>query len=246
MGGVSPCGQQVMHQGDDDLSTPKIGKGYRHRYHRSDIRAMTMFDKLKGAAARGYAVKIQVGRSDMTTRYVVRSFALTLCLLFLARADSAKAADEDFTDVIGGACVPDSGTVRAGVYETRGFGVGFTGDSTGMIRLLCPYHLLGSTPWSRAKIGITLLSVIDDDGMEVGARVRAHLRRAGLGSNTAITIGTCDSNTSSITGPHIMICFGPLYAQKIGESYWWEVVIERTNPRVNVEFLAVGMRYYYP
>jgi hypothetical protein len=24
---------------------------------------------------------------------------------------------------------------------------------------------------------------------------------------------------------------------------WWDVLIERTDPRVNVEFLSVGMRY---
>ena len=89
-----------------------------------------------------------------------------------------------------------------------------------------------------------MLSVIDQDGMEVGARVRANLHRAALGSNVAITIGTCDSNTSTLTGPHNMACFLPSYTAKINESYWWEIVIERTNPRLNVEFLAVGMRYY--
>jgi hypothetical protein len=41
-----------------------------------------------------------------------------------------------------------------------------------------------------------------------------------------------------------MGCFGPAYAAQINESYWWDVLIERTNPRVNVEFLSVGMRYY--
>ncbi len=76
----------------------------------------------------------------MTTRYVPAGFALALCLLFLAIADRARAADVDVTDVIGGACVPDSATVRAGLYETAGFGVRF-GSGTGRIRLLCPYHL---------------------------------------------------------------------------------------------------------
>jgi hypothetical protein len=89
-----------------------------------------------------------------------------------------------------------------------------------------------------------MLSTIDQDGMEAGARVRANLRRAALGSNAWIPIGTCDSNTSSITGPKNMACFLPAYTAKINESYWWEVVIERANPRVNVEFLSVGMRYY--
>jgi hypothetical protein len=178
----------------------------------------------------------------MTTRYVVRCFTLALCSLFLAGVESAQAKDVDITDVIGGGCVPDSATIRAGVYETRGFGVGFSGNNTGKIRLLCPYHLHSDA--LGAKIGIIFLSVIDDDGMEVGARVRAHLRRASLASNVALTIGSCDSNTSNFPGPHNMGCFGPSHTLKINESYWWEIVIERTNPRVNVEFLSVGMRYY--
>jgi hypothetical protein len=41
-----------------------------------------------------------------------------------------------------------------------------------------------------------------------------------------------------------MACFLPSYTTKINESYWWEVLIERTNRGVNVEFLSVGMRYY--
>jgi len=177
----------------------------------------------------------------VTRRYFPVGFALALCLHFLAAANSTKAADVDLTDVIGGACVPDSATVRAGLYETAGFSVRF-GSGTGRIRLLCPYHLhsdaIGST------IGITMMSFIDQDGMEVGARVRANLRRAKLGTNIAITIGTCDSNTSSITGPTNIACFMPPYTTQINESYWWEVLIDRSDPRVNVEFLMVGMRYY--
>jgi hypothetical protein len=183
-----------------------------------------------------------MGGSDMT-RYLATAFALALCLLFLARADSAQAATGvEITDLVGGACVPDSATVRAGVYETAGFGVRFGGNGAGKIRLFCPYHV--QFEGIGKKIGLIFLSVIDQDGMEVGARVRAHLRRAALGSNVAITIGTCDSNTSNITGPHNMAGFGPSHTLKINESYWWEIVIERTNPRVNIEFLAVGMRYY--
>ena len=163
-------------------------------------------------------------------------------MLAMASTNLAHATDADITDLIGGACVPDSATIRAGIHETAGFGVRFSGSSTGRIRLLCPYHLHYSA--LGGKIGLIFLSVIDDDGMEAGARVRAHLRRAGIGSNVAITIGTCDANTSNFPGPHNMGCFGPSHTLKINESYWWEVIIERTTPRVNVEFLAVGMRYY--
>ena len=42
---------------------------------------------------------------------------------------------------------------------------------------------------------------------------------------------------------HNVSCTFPAYTIKINESYWWDVTIERTNPRVNVEFLSVGMRY---
>jgi hypothetical protein len=174
----------------------------------------------------------------MTTRYVLGYFMLVLCSLW---AESAQANLDGPLDLIGGVCVPDSATVRAGVYETRGFGVGFSGDSTGKIRLLCPFNVTASL--IGAKIGITFLSVIDQDGMEVGARVRATFRHAALGSNVAITNGTCDSNTSSIAGPHNIACFFPSYTIKINESYWWDIEIERTDPKVNVEFLGVGMRY---
>src|SRR5262249_5464658 len=177
----------------------------------------------------------------MTTRYVLAGFALALCLHFLTTADSAKAQDVDLTDVIGGACVPDSATVRAGFYETAGFGVRF-GSGTGRIRLLCPYHLHSDAIGSR--IGITMMSFIDQDGMEVGARVRANLRFARLGTNIAITIGTCDSNTSNITGPTNIACFMPPHTATINESYWWEILIDRSDPRVNVEFLMMGMRYF--
>ena len=70
------------------------------------------------------------------------------------------------------------------------------------------------------------------------------LRRARLGTNIAVTIGTCDSNTSSITGPTNIACFMPPYKTQINESYWWEILIDCSDPRVNVEFLMVGMRYY--
>jgi hypothetical protein len=177
----------------------------------------------------------------MIMRYIRANLALALalCLHLLAIAKPVKA--RDITDVIGGACVPDSATVRAGLYQTAGFGVRF-GSGTGRIRLLCPYHLHSDT---RGKqIGITMMSFIDQDGMEVGTRVRAILRRAQLGSNVAITIGTCDSNTSSITGPSNRACFMPAYTTQINESYWWEILIDRSVPNLNVEFLMVGMRYY--
>ena len=165
----------------------------------------------------------------------LRLLALTLSLL---SSDMASARP---LDQIGGVCVPDSATLRAGLYETRGFGIGFGGNNTGRIRLLCPFNVTGDMIGT--KIGITFLSVIDDDGTGTGARVVATFRHAGLASNIAITNGSCDSNTSGFPGPHNVSCRFDPYIIKINESYWWDVLIERSDPRVNVEFRSVGMRY---
>jgi hypothetical protein len=166
--------------------------------------------------------------------------AVLVVSTLLLGAPSARAGDGPL-DEIGGVCVPDSATVRAGLYETRGFGVGFSGNATGKIRLLCPFNITASM--LGAKVGITFLNVIDGDGTAGSARVTATFRHAALASNVAITNGTCDSNTSSFPGPHNVSCTFPAYTIKINESYWWDVSIERANPRVNVEFLGVGMRY---
>ena len=110
---------------------------------------------------------MNVGRLHMTIRYAVTFFALAFCSVFLGRADLARANDDMPLDQVGGVCVPDSATIRAGGYETRGFGVGFSGASTGSIRLLCPItvtaNMLG------AKIGLIFMSVIDGDGMNTGS-----------------------------------------------------------------------------
>jgi hypothetical protein len=174
----------------------------------------------------------------MTTRQAAAA-ALTISLLLIG-VPSARAVDGPL-DQVGGVCVPDSATVRAGLYETRGFGVGFSGNSTGKIRLLCPFNVTGNIIGT--KIGITFLNVIDDDGKKTEARVTATFRHAALASNVAITNGTCDSNTSSFPGPHNVSCTFAADTIKLNESYWWDVSIERSNPRVNVEFLGVGMRY---
>lgn len=181
---------------------------------------------------------IQHGGLEITTRRAVAAGLATS--LFLIGVPSARAADGPL-DEIGGVCVPDSATVRAGPYETRGFGIGFSGNRTGKIRLLCPFNVTENMIGT--KLGITFMNVIDDDGTGTGARVSATFRHAALASNVAVTNGTCDSNTSSFPGPHNVSCTFASYPIKINESYWWDVSIERTNPRVNVEFLSVGMRY---
>jgi hypothetical protein len=176
----------------------------------------------------------------MSTRYARSFLAFALGSVLLASGNAVHAVDAPL-DQIGGVCVPDGATIRAGLYETRGFGIGFRGESTGTIRLLCPFVVTGNTVG--VKVGITFMSVIDGDGIAEGARVQAVFRHAALGSNVAITHGVCDSNTSTLTGPHNVACQFDAYTIKINESYWWDVEIHRSDPKVNVEFLGVGMRY---
>lgn len=169
----------------------------------------------------------------------MRAFRLTI-LAFVLAVGFGENAGPVFADEVGGTCVPDSATIRAGNYETAGFGVRFGGNSVGNIRLLCPYYRLDVG--YDVTIGGMGMSVIDQDGMEAGGRIRASLHRAVKGTNVWIEIGTCDSNTSSTTTPHKIFC--PLnYTIKGNEWYWWDVKIERTTPRVNVEFLGIEMLY---
>ena len=60
-------------------------------------------------------------------RYTVKFFALAFCWAVLARADLAQANSDMALDQVDAVCVPDSPTIRAGGYETRGFGVGCSG-----------------------------------------------------------------------------------------------------------------------
>jgi hypothetical protein len=176
----------------------------------------------------------------MTIRITLSCFVLAFGAFLLEIADTARAADGPL-DQIGGVCVPDGVTIREGLYETRGFGIGFRGSNTGTIRLLCSFTVSGNMIGT--NIGITFLSVIDGDGIAEGARVQAVFRHAALGSNIAVTNGVCDSNTSTLSGPHNVACFFPSYTIRINESYWWDVEIQRSDPTINVEFLGVGMRY---
>ena len=168
----------------------------------------------------------------------MRAFKLSI-LAFVLAVGFGDSAGPAFADNVGGTCVPDSATIRAGVYETAGFGVRFSGASIGKIRLLCPLNLTSDVgPFSGMR-----MSFIDADGMEAGGRIRAHLRRAAVGTNIWIAIGTCDSNTSDTTAAHVIFCPFDHYQSNNSEWYWWDVEIERTTPSVNVEFLGVEVRY---
>ena len=146
------------------------------------------------------------------------------------------------SEVVGGLCTPDSRSIREALYATAGFGVRVSAahlraDHPVHVRLLCPFH---RSPGVLKNSAISM-SVIDADGMGIGARVRAHLRRARVGTNAADTIGSCDSNTSNDTGPHQLVC--PFSASlEGGQSYWFEIEIEQNNRAVEVEFLSVGVK----
>jgi hypothetical protein len=121
-------------------------------------------------------------------RCAVGILALAFSSAVLARADLAEANSDMPLDQPGGVCVPDSATIRAGGYETRGFGVGFSGASTGSIRLFCPFTVTANM--LDATIGLIFMSVIDGDGMNTGARIRVFFRHAGIGTNVAVTDAT--------------------------------------------------------
>jgi hypothetical protein len=170
----------------------------------------------------------------------MRAFKFTLLVFGLAVGfiDGAQ-ADPVWAAHVGGTCVPTSATIKAGQYETAGFGVRFAGNVVGAIRLLCPFSIDGSD----ATIGGMALSVIDEDGGGTEGHVHASLRRAVKGTNAWIEIGSCDSNSLTKTTPHQIPCFFDGYKLKGYEWYWWDIVIERTSPRVNVEFLGISLMY---
>jgi hypothetical protein len=157
--------------------------------------------------------------------------------------DGSAHANDFPVSPIGGTCVPDSATNRAGHYETAGFGVRFSGNSTGKIRLLCPVNTV--TIQDDILFAGAWMSIIDEDGTEARGRIQAHLRRAVVGTNIWILIGRCDTastgaNTASTGTPQRLSCtFHPHYKPQGNEWYWWDVEIERTTPSVNVEFLGV-------
>jgi hypothetical protein len=177
----------------------------------------------------------------------MRAFKLILLLLVLGVGDSAHALDDLPVPPVGGTCVPDSATIRAGHYETAGFGVRFSGVSIGRIRLFCPLNTVVSQ--DDILFGGAWMSVIDEDGTEARGRIQAHLRRAVVGTNIWIEIGRCDSastatNTASTGTPQrLSSTFHPLYKPKGTEWYWWDVEIERTTPSVNVEFLGIEIAW---
>jgi hypothetical protein len=155
-------------------------------------------------------------------------------ILAIGYVDSVH-ADPVWAARVGGTCVPDSATIRAGHYETAGFGVRFGGASVGAIRLLCPFGLDGYD----ATIGAMLMSVIDSDGGGEDGHVRASLRRAVKGTNAWIEIGSCDSNSSTKTTPHQIVC--PVEGHKINGNEM--VLVGRRSERVNVEFLGISLMY---
>jgi hypothetical protein len=153
-------------------------------------------------------------------------FTITLrrtleCVTLVTAVLAGRAqAGPTFASHVGGTCVPDSNTIRLGLHETAGFGVRFSGTHTGQIRVLCPFGI----DTFGAKLSGMLMSVIDTDGRNLNGRVVAHLRRARHGTNIAVTLVTCDSNTSKLEppnagGPQEIFC--PLPARRGDRPGWW-------------------------
>src|SRR5690242_8680015 len=83
--------------------------------------------------------------TNLTGGTIMRPFNFTILAFVLAIGfcDSAH-ADAVWASHVGGTCVPTSATIKAGQYETAGFGMRFSGNIVGAIRLLCPFGLDGS------------------------------------------------------------------------------------------------------
>ena len=105
----------------------------------------------------------------MTTRSTLTFLGcITLCLFASTGMRLAEAGNNMPLDQVGGVCDPDAVTIHAGLYESRGFDIGFSGANTGSVRLMCPFPV--SSDRLDSKIGLIFMSVIDADGMEAGTR----------------------------------------------------------------------------
>ena len=142
----------------------------------------------------------------MMTRYIPASWrSRCVCIFWRPRIQPMRLTSPMSS---AGLMLRTAATVRADLHETAGFDVRF-GGGTGRIRLLCPYHLHSKTFGRR--IGITMMSLIDQDGMEAGRGSALFCAGRRWGTNIAIMIGARDSNTLSITSPPNIACFMPPY-----------------------------------
>lgn len=169
----------------------------------------------------------------------VMLLALVLGVMGVARRSEAAPF---WSSVIGAGCVPDSTAVNGGKYETAGFGVRFNAASTGTLRFLCPWGVESTD----GKLNGIRMSYTDGDGMNTTGRVRAALWYANEGSNISTMIGTCDSDTSTVTGPHLLSCSLPAVHNVTDQRfYWWVITLDRSTTSTYVEFLGANL-YYAP
>ena len=142
---------------------------------------------------------------------------------------------------VGDGCVPMDES--AGLYDQRGFGVGFLAGKTGQIRLVCPVtvNTSGSSTSSPTFSGI-VISYRDSDGTGTAARVRATLNHVTDGSNASVAVCTADSNTNSSFGYTTTTCgLFPALVPQTNESWYFEILIDRTVTSVDPEVLAVSI-----
>jgi hypothetical protein len=84
------------------------------------------------------------------------------------------------------------------------------------------------------------MSYKDTDGMSAQARIRATLRHVSDGSNASSAICTVNSNTSTATGNNTLTCNHFDFTLFTFESFFFEILIERTSSVQDPEFLAVA------
>lgn len=121
----------------------------------------------------------------------------------------------------------------AGLYDSRGAGIGFLPGKIGTIRLFCPISVPTSITANFTGIGLSYNHPTASGG---SASITATFRKIGDGSNAASTICTA---TSSATGIDQTFCSVTSFAQSKTTSYYVEVDVVRTSTAVDPEFLAV-------
>jgi hypothetical protein len=154
-------------------------------------------------------------------------FAAILVTVAVGVAPKMAHAERYWTS-IGNGCVPTDNTLTANIMDSRGFGVGFRGTSTGTIDLFCPVTI--DTTGSAPTLGGIHMSYRDSDGSGTKVHITADFRQATDGSNSSSSLCTADSNTNSATGYTTWSCgFFPSVIPATNKSYWVEVQITRTT-----------------
>ena len=170
----------------------------------------------------------------------ILSFLVATGIALAAGSHAADAGSPTFTDrlwsVTGNTCnVADE---SAGLYDTRGAGVGFLTGKIGTIRLYCPIY----TSWNNGSthlFGGLGLSYNHPVLNGANATISALLRKIDDGSNSATTLCTASSTN---TGLDQTYCSSSTTTSQ-HTTYYVQVDLTRTSTNVDPEFLAVYLYY---